>query len=540
MSESENRELDRLWAELYFATGIWEKMLRSFVFFERSERNFLKHRDFDFFKEEDPDLTKDETLARFQEVYLRRANVKATGDELAKHPVSVFFTDVRNGLKWQSEMLKKAEPIYGKDLLAFAEKAYRQPLTEIEKKKLESFYNTVCRDPEHGTEAAVRATLVRILVSPKFCLRFDASPPGESVAALPDLALVSRLSYFLWSGPPDDELYALAKAGRLRDDRVLREQVRRMIQDPKVSRFALEFFGQWLGYRDFLSQEAVNRQVFPKFDDALKNAMFEEPTRLIASLIQNDRPITQLLNGDTTFVNKPLAAHYGLPFRGAAGEWHEVSGLRAAGRGGVLGMAVVLAKNSQPQRTSPVKRGFWVVHKLLGEHIPPPPPDVAVLPAKETDTDGKTIRELMKVHVEDARCAKCHQRFDSIGLAMEGFDPIGRGRTKDLAGRPVDNRVALPDGREARGVPEFGEYLAKHRSREFAKTLCQKFLGYALGRSLQLSDQELLERMQAELESNGYRLAKLFELVATSPQFRTQRCADFSQDKYRTSPGAKP
>jgi hypothetical protein len=240
-------------------------------------------------------------------------------------------------------------------------------------------------------------------------------------------------------------------------------------------------------------------------------------------------------------VNRKLAAHYGLPFPGTADEWQEVKGLRDKGRGGLLGMAVFLTKNSQPQRTSPVKRGFWVVHKVLGEHIPPPPPDVAVLPAKETDTGGKTVRELLKLHVADAKCASCHQRFDPVGLAMEGFDPIGRARAKDLAGRPVDNAVALPDGKAARGVPEFGSYLAAHRKAEFAHTLCQKFLGYALGRSLQLSDQPLLEEMEAALAKDDYKLSTLFELVATSPQFRTQRCKDFSPAKFQTAntPGGR-
>ncbi|HEY2911082.1 MAG TPA: DUF1592 domain-containing protein, partial [Gemmataceae bacterium] len=504
---------------------IWEKMLRGFVFFERSERNFLKHRDFDSFKEEDPDLVKDETLLRFKEVYLKRSKVKATGADLAKHPISVFFEDVRAGLRRQAETLARCQSLYLRDLLAFAEKAYRRPLTEAERQKLERFYVAVCRDKDHGVDAAVRASLVRILVSPHFCMRFEAAPVGNSVAPLSDLALASRLSYFLWSGPPDRELLALAKAGKLRDETVLRGQVRRMLKDPKVSRFALEFFGQWLGYRDFLKQESVNRQVFPTFDEALKNAMFEEPTRLIAHLIQIDRPITELLSGDATFVNKRLAQHYGLPFNGKADEWVRVEGLQAKGRSGILGMAVILTKNSQPQRTSPVKRGFWVVHKLLGEHIPPPPPDVAVLPAKETETNGKTIRQLMKLHVEDAKCASCHQRFDSIGLAMEGFDPIGRVRLKDLAGRPVDNVVALPNGKETRGIPEFGAYLAANRKTEFTHTLCHKFLGYALGRSLQLSDQPLLERMEAELNRTG-KLSTIFELAALSPQFRNHRAKD--------------
>jgi hypothetical protein len=259
--------------------------------------------------------------------------------------------------------------------------------------------------------------------------------------------------------------------------------------------------------------------------------MFEEPTRLITHLIQKDRPITDLLNGDATVVNRKLAQHYGLSLKGDD-EWQLVTGLREKGRGGVMGMAVFLTKNSQPQRTSPVKRGFWVVHKVLGEHIPPPPPDVAVLPAKETETKGKTIRQLLKLHVEDVKCARCHQRFDPIGLSMEGFDAIGRARTKDLAGRPIDNAVTLPDGKEARGVPAFADYLAKHRRRDFARTMAQKFLGYALGRSLQLSDQPLLEKMQATLEKEDYKLSALVELVAASPQFRNQRCKDFTTAKF--------
>jgi hypothetical protein len=533
LSDQQKQELDRLWSELYFVTGIWEKMLRGFVFFERSERNFLKHKDFDSFKEEDPELVKDEVLARFKEVYLKRSNVKVVGEELAQHPITVFFEDVRAGLRQQADTLKRAEPIYLKDLQAFAQTAYRRPLTEQEMQKLDSFYTEVCRDKDHSVEAAVRASIVRALVSPHFCCRLDVSPPGDSVAPLSDLALASRLSYFLWSSMPDEELYSVARAGKLRDERVLQQQVRRMLRDPKVSRFALEFFGQWLGYRDFLTQESVDRKVFPAFDDALKQAMFEEPTRLITHLIQHDLPITELLNGDTTFVNKRLAQHYGLAFRGPEGEWELVAGQQERGRGGLLGMALVLTRNSQPQRTSPVKRGFWVVHKLLGEHIPPPPPDVAVLPAKETETDGKTIRQLLALHTTDARCARCHQRFDPIGLSMEGFDPIGRVRAKDLAGRPIDNVVQLPSGKAARGVPEFGKYLATQRRQDFTRTLCHKFLGYALGRSLQLSDQPLLEKMQADLEAQDYHLSALFELVATSPQFRTQRCRDFTPTRFQ-------
>ena len=533
LNEAEKQEIDRLWNELYIVTDIWHKMLRGFVFFERSERNFLKHPDFDSIKEEDPELVKDEALVRFKEIYLRRSNVKVTGDDLTNHPINIFFEDIRNGLKHRAATLKKAELIYVKNLEDLAQRAYHRPLTQREIQQMRKFFQDVNEHKDHGLEQAVQTSIIRILVSPYFCYRLDVAPPGETVAPLSDLALAARLSYFLWGSIPDDELLALASAGKLRDEKVLREQTRRMLKDSKVNRFALEFFGQWLGYREFLKNDAVNRQVFPSFDDSLRQAMFEEPTRLSTFLIQQNQPITALLHGDKTFVNKKLAQHYGLPFTGKTDEWEMVEGMQKQGRGGVLGMAVFLTKNSQPQRTSPVKRGFWVVHKMLGEHIPAPPADVAVLPAKETDTQGKTIRELLVLHTDDARCARCHVRFDPVGLAMEGFDPIGRTRTKDMAGRPIDNLVHLPSGKEARGVPEFSKYLVSQRKQEFTKTFCQKLLGYALGRSLQLSDQPLLEKMQADLDANEDRLETMFETVITSPQFRNQRCRDFMVSRFK-------
>ena len=527
LSESEKKQLDGLWTELLFCTDIWHKMLRGFVFFERSERNFLKHVDFDWVKEEDPLLLEDGHLLKFKQVYLARSNVKLTGEALAKHPIDIFFEDIRAGLKHRRETLKKNEAVYLKDIEAFAERAYRRPLADVELEKLRKFYNGVCARPEHGVEQAVQTSIVRILMSPHFCYRFESAPPGDTVAAVSDLNLASRLSYFLWAGSPDEELMSLARAGKLKDEKTLREQTRRMLKDPKVSRFALEFFGQWFGYREFLKQESVNREVFKSFDDGLRQAMFEEPTRLATHVLQNDEPITELLSSDHTFVNKKLADHYGLQIANK-GEWERVSGLHKQGRAGVLGMAVFLTKNSQPQRTSPVKRGFWVVHKLLGEHIPAPPADVATLPAKETDTQGKTIRQLLALHTDDVRCARCHVRFDPVGLAMEGFDPIGRARSKDLAGRPIDNLVRLPSGKEAHGVPEFAKHLIAERKHDFEKTLGQKLLGYALGRSLQLSDQPLLEAMQASLGANEDRLGAVFETIVCSPQFRNQRCRDFS------------
>jgi hypothetical protein len=527
LSEGEKRELDRLWDELYFSTRIHDKMLHGFVFFEREERGFLKHADFNSIREEDPDLAREVNVLRFEQIYLKRSNVTATGADLEKHPIHAFFEDIRQGLKRRALQLKQAEPAYVRNLQDFARAAYRRPLTAEETRQLLDFYQSVARQEEYGIEQAVRASIVRILVSPHFCYRVDLPPPGKTIQPVADLTLASRLSYFLWSSTPDKELLDLAVRGELKNEATLRAQVRRMLKDPRVSGFALEFFGQWLQYGDFLTSESVNRQVFPDFDDALKQAMFEEPTRFATALIQNDHSVLELLRSDVTYVNKRLARHYGMPFQGADAEWERATGMLERGRGGFPGMAVFLTKNSQPARTSPVKRGFWVVHKLLGEHIPAPPPNVPVLPAKETDGKGKSIRELLALHTESAACARCHQRFDPVGLSMEGFDAIGKTRTKDLAGRPIDNLVRLPTGAAAHGVPEFSQYLIAERKREFTHTLCRKLLGFALGRSLELSDRTLMEKMQTVLEENDHRITCLFETVVMSPQFRNQRGKDY-------------
>jgi hypothetical protein len=188
---------------------------------------------------------------------------------------------------------------------------------------------------------------------------------------------------------------------------------------------------------------------------------------------------------------------------------------------------VTLTKNSAGERTSPVKRGFWGVHHLLGQHFPPPPADVPELPKSEQAAD-QTIRELLAAHVADAQCAMCHKHFDGLGLAMEGFDAIGRRRTADSAGRPIDDLAPLPDGKNARGIPGLIEYIRSHRRDDFANHLCRRFLGYALGRSVILSDQPLLDEMRRQLDANDQRFSALFETVVLSPQFRTRRGSDFT------------
>jgi hypothetical protein len=309
-----------------------------------------------------------------------------------------------------------------------------------------------------------------------------------------------------------------------------------MLKDPKIEAFAREFFGQWLRYRDYLTKDPIPAGAFPGYDDTLRKSLFEAPTRLLTDLIQRDQPIAELLRSDAAFVNEPLAKHYGgsieSQYRKLSSDptqWHRVEGLREAGRGGLLGMPVILAKNSAGQRTSPVKRGFWVVHHLLGQHFPPPPADVPELPKTEKEA-SKTIRELLADHVADSKCAMCHVHFDGLGLAMEGFDAVGKARAKDQAGRTIHASGQIHGSAEVKGIAGLIDYIEKNRRQDFDRQFCRKFLGYALGRSVLLSDRSLLLEMEKSLQTDG-RFSSLFETVVLSPQFRQQRGQDFAEEK---------
>jgi hypothetical protein len=243
----------------------------------------------------------------------------------------------------------------------------------------------------------------------------------------------------------------------------------------------------------------------------------------MADLIQNDRSVLDLLYGDYTFVNRVLAEHYGIPAApGAADGWFLAPDARSYGRGGLLPMAVFLTQNAPGLRTSPVKRGYWVARRVLGEVIPPPPPVVPELPRDESKSDMQ-VRDLLAKHRENAACASCHARFDSFGLAFEGYGPVGERRTKDLAGRPVDAQATFPGGSQGVGLDGLQNYIRARRERDFLNNLCEKTLVYALGRSLMLSDEPLLEAMRAKLASSGYKMSAIIETIVTSPQFLNTR-----------------
>ncbi|HEX3147870.1 MAG TPA: DUF1592 domain-containing protein [Gemmataceae bacterium] len=554
LTESERTELDRLWKELDFVTQRTETLLRGFVWFERAERHVIQDKRFDYLSSDDPLLVENELLSKFERMYLEKLGVKLVDGELKPEKASSqfelihgFFQEVRQGLAAYKQTLERVETTAIADLERLAQQAYGRPLRADETAALRALYQKL-RKQGQGVEDSLRGTIRAVLMSPHFFFHIPAAPAGEGIYPLAGEALARRLSYFLWSSLPDEELLKAAREGKLQDEQVLRGQVQRMLKDPKSAAFAREFFGQWLRYRDYLSKDAIPAGAFPGYDDSLRRAFFEEPTRLITDLIQQDRDVDELLHGDATFVNAPLAQFYGgsietqyrrlsteraedrkrrgLPApTDANADWYRVDGLRSLGRGGVFGIPVILTTNSAGQRTSPVKRGFWVVHHLLGEHFPPPPADVPELPKTEKES-SKTIREMLAEHTAHAQCAMCHVHFDGLGLTMEGFDAIGRSRTKDLAGRAIQSVGPLPGGKTAEGIGGLIDYVENQRRGEFERNLCRKFLGYALGRSVVLSDEPLLDEMQKNLHEKR-RFSALFETVVLSPQFRKQRGRDY-------------
>lgn len=380
-------------------------------------------------------------------------------------------------------------------VLALAEKAWRRPLTESETTGLRKF------EPH--------LMLVRILTSPAYLYRSEM--PATQTSKVNDWELATRLSYFLWSSVPDDELRSVAAAGRLRDPDVLAAQARRMLKDDRIRRLATEFGCQHLHVRDVATLDEKSERHFPAFKP-LREAMQEEVTRFYIDLFQNDRSSLLLLDADYTFLNKPLAEHYGIPFEGS--DWQRVEGIKKYGRGGALGFSAALAKHSGASRTSAILRGMWVSEVLLGDKIPNPPKGIPTLP--EEAPEGLSERQLIERHSSDARCAGCHKRIDPFGFALEGFDAIGRTRA-------ADTKSMTFDGTAVEGLAGLRDYLANQRRADFLRQFTRKLLGYSLGRSAQLSDQPLIDNLS---KTEGGLVGMMIEQVVRSPQFREIRGRD--------------
>lgn len=552
LTEAEREQLDQLWRELDFVTQRTETLLRGFVWFERSEREVLHDERFAFLRAEDPELTSPGMLDRFERLYLERLGGDAA--ELQKplqqtsekfRLIHGFFEDIRGGLRDYQEMLLAAEQRGLMDLLDIAARAWRRELDEQDHQKLGGLYQKLRLDGL-SVEESLRGLLTAVLMDPDFLFLVREVPPGEGVVPLSAADLATRLSFFLWGTLPDSELAEAVRSGQITEDDELTQQTARMLRDARVSALATEFPGQWLRYADFPERDPISPGVFTGYDDELRKSMLEEPNRLLSWVIREDRSIMELLNSDRTFLNGRLADHYGGSLkasfdRGRAGfsgnaeseadSWIPVDGLRSAGRGGLPGMAVILAGSSAGERSSAVKRGFWIAHHLLGQHFPPPPADVPELPKSEKES-SLPLRELLAAHVEDTRCSMCHRHFDGLGLALEGFNAIGQFREKDDAGRAIDDLAVLQDGTVLHGLSQLTDYLASTRQDEYIATFCRRLLGYALGRSVQLTDEPLLREMATALKENEFRFSAAVIRIVTSSQFRTQRAQTYVAESH--------
>ncbi len=297
-----------------------------------------------------------------------------------------------------------------------------------------------------------------------------------------------------------------------------------MLADPRARALAVEFFSNWLDFRRFEEHNSVDRNRFPSFTDELRRSMFEEPIRFFMHVMQQDRPLTEFLTANHTFVNEALAKHYGFNHVSfESGEWQRVDTHGDASRGGLLPMAVFLTKNAPGLRTSPVKRGYWVVRRLLGEPIPAPPPNVPDIPADEKELGDRTLAEVLAHHREHASCAACHDRFDAIGLVFENYGPIGEWREKDLGGRPVESRAEFPDGSVGTGLAGLRTYLQRERQAEFLHHFNAKLLSYGLGRTLLLTDDPLLDKINATQSAGDLSIRNVIHAIVTSPQFLRKR-----------------
>lgn len=534
LDEAGQRELDMLWREFDFVASIPQRMHTSFVWFERTDSSYMRDPEFDPYRPEDKSVTSLEKVRALGGLYLAKAQGRGAS-ELAQQAIKEHFQIVATNILRVEADRAAAIPSHLKSLEGFAERAFRRPLSTTERDELHAFYKTSREENGVEHEEAMRDCIVRVLMSPNFLFRMDlveASGHASSLAGrvavrpLSPHALASRLSYFLWASMPDDELTRLAAAGDLTMPEMLKAQVRRMLKDPRTRNFATEFAGNWLDFRRFEEHNSVDRARFPMFNNELRSAMFEEPVRFFMDVARNDRSVLDFLYGRDTFVNATLARHYGIDALTESDSWERVENARSFGRGGLLPMAAFLTANSPGLRTSPVKRGNWVVKRILGERIPPPPAVVPELPADEKELGNLTLRDALARHRDNEACAGCHARFDSFGLVFESYGPVGERRARDLAGRPVDTRAEFPNGSEGEGLEGLLAYIGAHRQNDFLENLCRKMLAYALGRTLILSDDPLIRTMRANLGQNGFRFSTLIETIVTSPQFLNKRAGE--------------
>src|SRR5499427_1658624 len=402
-----------------------------------------------------------------------------------------------------------------KILSTLAVRAYRRPLTEKDVQTLLDFY----KEGRAGAtfDAGIQRGLERVLSSPSFLFRIEREPPNgvpDSVYRLNDLDLASRLSFFLWSSIPDDELLNTAIAGKLKQPVVLEQQVRRMLADPRSSALVKNFVDQWLQMTK-LTGLVPDVDAFPDFDENLREAMHQETAEFVASQLREDRSVLDLLTANYSYLNERLARHYGIP--NVYGNQFRKVTFSDGVRGGLLGQASVLTVTSYPNRTSIVLRGKWLLANMLGAPPPPPPVDVPSLKDAGQDGQPRSLRDRMELHRKNPACAGCHQRMDPLGFALENFDALGKWRTV-ADGEKVNASASLPDGTTFEGIAGLRDLLLKHKD-DYVRTLTEKLLAYSIGRGIEYYDLPSIRKIARDIAPADYRWSSLILGIVRSNPF---------------------
>ncbi len=410
-------------------------------------------------------------------------------------------------------------PCAKKILTTLARRGYRRPVNDSDLEILLTFYQ---KGRNKGSfDTGIETALRLMLTDPKFLYRSEPDPAvvaPDTIYRISDLELASRLSFFLWSSIPDDELLNVASQGKLKDAAVLQREVRRMLADPKAEALVTNFASEWLFLRNLQSVNPAGED-FPNFDENLRRAFLEETQLFVGSVMREDHNVLDLLNANYTFVNERLAKHYGIP--NVYGSQFRRVTLTNDARRGLLGQGSILTVTSYPTRTSPVLRGKWILENVLGTPAPPPPPNVPAL--KENDEGGKvtTVRERLEEHRKNPACATCHRVMDPLGFSLDNFDAVGRYRTKE-EGLPIDASGQLADGTKINGVVDLRQALLKHPER-FVGTMTEKLMTYALGRGLEYYDMPVVREITRDAARNDYHFSSIVMGIVQSTPFQMKR-----------------
>lgn len=434
-------------------------------------------------------------------------------------------------IKSNFKPLNSPEAAAKKVIYPFASKAYRRLVKVEEKEKFISLFSTIYQDNEKlpnpdRFNQSVTEVFKAILISPSFLYKMEEEPEGPDPIPLGDFELATRLSYFLWSSMPDEELFQVAVEGGLQDPSILDNQIKRMLKDPKSSRFATSFVSQWLGINKLKDPNAplADLAKFPQFTQSIRDAMFKETTDFFHYVLTESKNFLDLINSEYTFLNEDLAEYYGL--EGVRGNEFQKVNLTAGTRGGILGMGSVLAVTSLPTRTSPVLRGKWVLEEILGTSPPPPPPDVAELPEDESLHEDLGLKALLERHRADPACQSCHEKMDPLGLGLENFDADGKWRDS-YGNTPIDPSGILATGETFKGPAELKSLLMGEKEK-FARNISIKSLSFAVGRGMTFTDETAIRELTDVLLASNFNPDPFIAELVKSYPFR-MKIKDFQK-----------